>query len=136
MVAGEYSQQMIGQEFVPALRGFVQSLPLAGGEAQKIDCYVKAFAQEYTRRNPTKFAKSDVFFSNITKGDTQVTLEVSKPGLLVDLNHLLKGGSFGSLKRSGLAGEDVVQPVIKTTTGKLPSQLLRPLQIAWFRLVE
>jgi Sec7-like guanine-nucleotide exchange factor len=63
LVTSEYSQQMIGQEFVPALRGFVQSLPLAGGEAQKIDRYVKAFAEEYARHNPTKLANSDAAYT-------------------------------------------------------------------------
>lgn len=63
LVTSEYSQQMIGQEFVPALRGFVQALPLAGGEAQKVGRYVKAFAEEYARHNPTKFATSDAAYT-------------------------------------------------------------------------
>ena len=61
--ATQFGGQMAGQEFVPALRGFVQALPLAGGEAQKIDRYVKAFAEEYARRNPTKLANSDAAYT-------------------------------------------------------------------------
>ena len=61
--AAQFGNQMAGQEFVPALRGFVQALPLAGGEAQKIDRYVKAFAEEYARRNPTKLANSDAAYT-------------------------------------------------------------------------
>lgn len=61
--ATQFGNQMAGQEFVPALRGFVQALPLAGGEAQKIDRYVKAFAEEYARRNPTKLANSNAAYT-------------------------------------------------------------------------